>query len=178
MTSGQHMVQTSRTTYVRDHEDYIQNALDARAPKTALIGILCFATLEARLLGKFVLWRCVSDVVSGGVAWCMVLVSRRVEKAPWHDLFRGRFLWKCCSQSSSVQSRTIQNNADPISALHGALKARRSTCFPHPQVDWTIPSAPRSGSTPSMSCMKASHVAEGRHLGALGHEMRVAESSD
>ena len=95
MTSGQHVVQTSRTTYVGDHEDYTQNALDAKATFAALIGILCFTTLEARLLGKFVLQSCVSDVVSGGVAWCVVLECRRVGKAPWHDLFKGRFLWKC-----------------------------------------------------------------------------------
>ena len=55
MTSGQHVGQTSTTTYVRDHDDYSQNALDAKATFAALIGILCVATLEARLLGKFVL---------------------------------------------------------------------------------------------------------------------------
>ena len=60
-----------------------------------------------------------------------------------------------------------------FSALHGALKARQSTSFPHPQVDWRTPSATRS-----TSCMKASDVAEGRHLGALGHKMRIAESLD
>ena len=109
--------------------------------------------------------------MSGGVAWCMVLVCRGVGKAPWHDLFKGRFLWKCCSQSKSVQSRSIQNNA--ISQHCMALKARQSTSFPHPQVDWRTPSATRS-----TSCMKASHVAEGRHLEALEHEMRIAESFD
>ena len=114
MTSGQHVVQTSRTMYVSDHDDYTQNALDAKATFTALIGILCFATLEARLLGEFVLWSCVSDVV------CCV-------KAPWHDLFKGRFLWKCCSQSSSVQSRSIQNNAI---SQHCMARSRRGSQLP------------------------------------------------
>ena len=37
MTSGQHVGQTSTTTYVRDHDDYSQNALDAKATLTAFI---------------------------------------------------------------------------------------------------------------------------------------------
>ena len=55
MTSGQRVVPTSRTTYVRDHDDFTQNTLDAKPTFTTLIGILCFATLETRLPSKFVL---------------------------------------------------------------------------------------------------------------------------